>query len=105
MNTSLVYSDRSTGFHSGCSDTPSGDALRKVVYGGFGASSAFNHLSSYMHQTVEECSSGDDDALGIEFGSPDGFYADGFSVSYEQFVSLVLPDVEVVGMVRSHRKF
>ena len=105
MNTSLVNSDRSTGFHSGCSDTPSGDALRKVVYGRFGASSAFYHLSSYMHQSVEECSSGDDDALGIEFGSPDGFYADGFSVSYEQFVSLVLPDVEVVGVVEDGSPF
>ena len=99
MNTSLVDSDRSTGFHSGSSDAPSGDALRKVVYGRFGASSAFYHLSSYMHQAVQECSCGDDDALGVELGSPDGFYADGLSVSNEQFVCLVLPDVEVVGMV------
>ena len=105
MNTSLVNSDRSAGFHSGSSDAPSGDALRKVVNGRFGASSAFYHLSSYMHQAVQECSCGDDDALGVELGSPDGFYADGLSVSNEQFVCLVLPDVEVVGMVEDGSPF
>ena len=80
MNTSLVNSDRSSGFHSGCSDTPSGDALRKVVYGRFGASSAFYHFSSYMHQAVQESACSNDDALGMELSTPDGTYTYCFSV-------------------------
>jgi len=52
-----------------------------------------------VHQAVEESACGDDDALGIELCAPDGAYADSLAIVHEQFVGLVLPDVEVVGVI------
>ena len=75
------------------------------VHGRFGASSAFHHLSAHVHQTVEEGSRSDDDALCIELGTPDGAHADGLAVSHEELVGLVLPDVEVVGVVEDGSPF
>ena len=39
---------------------------------------------------------GFEEKLGAKLGSPDGFYADGLSVSNEQFDCLVLTDVDLL---------
>ena len=105
VNAPLVDAHRRSGFHSCRRDSPSGDALGEVVHGRFCASSAFYHLSSHVHQSVQESAGSDDDALGVELGSPDGAHADGLAVGNEQFVGLVLPDVEMVGVVEDGSPF
>ena len=105
VNAPLVDADWCSRFHSCRCDSPSGDAFREMMNGRFCASSTFHHLSSHVHQSVEESAGSNDDALGIEFCTPDGAHADCLSVCYEQLVGLVLPDVEVVGMVEDGSPF
>src|SRR5574344_19874 len=99
VNAALVDADRCSRFHSCSRDSPSGDTFCKMMNGRFCASATFYHLSAHVHQSVEESAGSNDDALAVELSAPDGAHTDGFSVGNEQLVGLVLPDVEVVGVV------
>ena len=66
-----------------------------MVGGWFCTSSASQHFLAHMHQSVEECSCGNDDAFSLEGYTPASGYSSHFTVFHEQFVYGILPDMEV----------
>ena len=99
MNRALVDADRCSCLHPVVSDAMTGNAFCEVLHGRFCNASALNHLTADVHQAVQEGSGCDDHALGIQRHAPDGSDPDSLSVFHDQFLCLVLPHIEVVGMV------
>ena len=77
-----VNADRSTCLHASLPYPVAGDAFRQVKGGRLRTSSAGNLGAPYMHQAVEECAGGDDDAGRFETDVEQGAHAadDGASV-------------------------
>ena len=88
----------------------SSDAFSEMGYGRFSNSSAWHHLASDMHQSVQESARSDDDAFGIELSSPNGAHADGTNdriartsicrIFYQEFVCLILPDIQILCLIQ-----
>ena len=78
-----------------------GDALRKMGNGRFCNATTSHHLSSYMHQPVEESTCCYNDTLGINLCAPDGAYANGLLVFHNQFISLILPYFQILRFIES----
>ena len=97
----LVKSYGCARLHSCGANAPSRDGLGEVCNGRLGAASAWNLMSSDVHQTVEKGAGRDDDTLCAYLYAPYRAHADGFPVLYEQLVGLILPDVEIGGAVKS----
>ena len=116
MNRALVDTYRGACLHTGSRDAVTGNALREVGYGRFCDTTSSHHLPSNVHQTVEEGACCDHHTSRIEFCAPDGAHADGSdsgvpvivvlsSLFYEQFIGLVLPDVEIFGFIEMPAPF
>ena len=89
------------------------DALCEVCHRWFCDASARHHLPPDVHQAVEEGAGSDDDALGVDLCSPDGAHADSshfcalclLCALREQFLCLILPDVEISGFIEMAAPF
>lgn len=99
MNGTLVQPHRCARFHSASPDTPSRDALGKMIGSRFGASATRHFVMSDMHETVEEGTRCDDHGLGSEGYPPDCGDAHGLAVLHEKLAGLVLPNVKVGSVV------
>ena len=75
------------------------------MHGRFGTSSTFYLMSTNVHESIEECSGSHDDTFRTKFHSPNGHHTYGFAIFYNQFVSLILPYVEVIGAVKHGSPF
>ena len=96
---SLVYAHGCSRLHPSHLNAILGNALGKMENGRFGNPSPNHLLPSDVHQTIEKCSCGYHDALSSQFSTPDSLHANRLAILYEQLVGLVLPDVQVVGIV------
>ena len=71
------------------------------------------HFPSYVHQAVEESSCRHDNGFGTQLHAPDGLHSYHLlrlllchrNRLHQQLISLVLPDIEVVGMVQDTTPF
>ena len=104
VHASLVDAHGCSGLHPCRLDADGIDGLRQMRYGRLGASSASHHLASHVHQSVEECAGSYYDGRRHNLHSPDGAHAfdacgGGRGGVVYEFIDLVLPDVEPVGMV------
>ena len=100
MHTSLINSDRSSRFHASRSNAKTGDTFGEMVHRRFCTATAFHHFTTDMHQSIEESSCGNDYAFGFEFCTPNGSYAHSFTLFNEQFVGLVLPNVQIFSRIK-----
>ena len=82
MNTSLIDTNWSTRLHTSRTDTMTGDAFSKVGDGRFCDTPSWNHLSSDMHQAVQESASGNDNSFGPDFSAPDSTYTYSLAILY-----------------------
>ena len=78
------------------------DALGEAGHGRFGYASAGQLVAPDVHQSVEEGSGGHHHASRVQFHAPYSLYSNGSSVFHDQLACLILPDVEVGGIVE-HR--
>ena len=109
MNAALVDTNRCTSLHTSRTNAVTSDTLSKVRHGRLCNTSTRNHLSSNVHQTIEEGACSNDDSLCSDFSAPDGLdahhlFPDGRTVRHcfhQQFISLVLPDVEIRSCIQN----
>ena len=99
MDGALVDAHGRARFHSSRTNAVAGDALGEVWHGRFGTAPAGNHLAPHMQQSVQKGARGDDHALGPELNAPHRAHTHSLALFHQQFVGLVLPDVESVDMV------
>ena len=71
------------------------DALSKVGDCRFCYTTTWYHLTSYVHQTIQEGSCSNYNSLCSDFCTPDSLHTNSLSVFYDEFVSLVLPYFEM----------
>ncbi len=105
MNTSLVNADRSACFHPFRSYTPASDTFCEMVDSRFCASSAFDHFSSDVHETIEKCTGSDDNAFSMKFCIPNGTYTYCFTLFDNKLFCLILPYIEIWGVVNDRTPF
>jgi len=101
MDGALVKAHGRTRLHSCGTNAPPCDGLCEVCNGRLSTSAAGNFVAADMHQAIEKGAGSNDHALSPDLYAPYRTHADGFPVLYEQLVSLVLPDVEIGGAVKS----
>ena len=121
VNAALVDAHGSARLHSVYTNAPASDAFREMRHGRFGNASSRHHAASNMHQSVEERACRHHYAFRPELHAPYRFHAHrhsaivlcGFKSGvivflvavdvaarlHEEFVGLVLPDVESIDVV------
>ena len=77
MYGTLVDTYWCTCFHARCANPVLGDALCEMGNGGFCYTTASYHFASYMHQSVQERTSCNDNGFGVNLCAPDGSNANG----------------------------
>ena len=98
-------------FHSVGTDAPARDALGEARDGRLGHPTARHHPPTHMQQAVEEGSGGNNDAFRPKFHAPNRAHADGNASKifvgrfHEQFLDLVLPDVQTVDSIERFAPF
>ena len=93
--TSAIDSNWGARFHSVCADAPSRDTFRKVEACRFCASATRNLCATDVHQSVQECAGGDDYTSGMKNDIHVCLHTGCLAVFYQQFLYLVLPDVQI----------
>ena len=86
-------------------DAVARDALGEPTGGRLGNATASHLLAADVQQSVEKSAGGDDDTLRPDLHAPDGTDADSLTILYEQFVDLVLPNVEIGSGVKTLTPF
>ena len=107
MNATFVDTYRGARLHSGCADPMTGDAFRQMGHSRFCNPATSDHLPTNVHQSIEESACCQNHTLSIDLCAPNGSYANGLfclllchsNRFYHQFVSLILPDIEVGGCI------
>ncbi len=99
MNRASVNPYRSSCFHPFRMNTMSSNAFGKSGNGRFRYSSSWKLMPSDVHQSVKKRSSCNYNTPGIESNAPYSANSSSRAVLHEQFLSLVLPDIEIVGIV------
>ena len=95
----LVESDGCPGLHSSGPHAPPCYRLCEMISGRFRYPATCHLLVADVHQSVEERPGGYHHRTGPELHAPYRLYAYGDAVFHYQLFGLVLPDVEIVGMV------
>ena len=111
----LVYTHGCTCLHTRRSDTVSRDTFSKMLYGWFGNPSACHHLPSDMHQSVEERSGCNHNSPRTQLHAPYRLHTNNplcvlrlssnSRLLHQQLFCLVLPDIEVGGLIQSSAPF
>ena len=94
-----VNAHRSTRLHAISTNTMARNALRKVVNSRLCASSTFYLSFPDMHQSIKEGARSDNHCACIDVNTPYRSDTQYLTILYQQFVGLILKDVEIVRMV------
>ena len=101
VHAACVDTYRSSGLHSSVSNPMAGDRFGQLIGSRFGHSSTRQLVAAYVHQSVEESSRSQYDALCFESNSPDGDESCYLSVFNEKFAYGILPNMKVGGVFQS----
>ncbi len=94
-----------TSLHPSGAYPPACNRLCKMIGSRFCNPAPCHFMMADVHESVEEGSCGDDNSASTELDAPDRSYADCFTVLYDELVGLVLPDVEIIGVVEDAPPF
>ena len=102
MNRTFINTNGGSCLHASRNNPMTGDAFCEMWHCGLCDTSSGNHLSSDMHQAIQESASCHNHTFCIDLCAPDGLYADSTDASlagnrlYQQLISLILPDIQIL---------